>query len=597
MHRGGSRWSVAIGVLFVVGLVMPAAVQASTDLTLSLSASATNQFSDIPLDLTLTVSPAVAGIEVRLLDTASSLDAFGVTTSSGVLDWGFRPSTMQYIGPHFFYVVSTDNGTYASVTSNTVEVDFNRHSVTVSLTAGSPSGSSIVTTLDEMRLHARVAAADCDGGFAIQQLPSGPIEDVAASLIRNDDGTFACGADVNLGVESQGTFEFEADYSESFSNEDATSGPVDFQVGLIPTTIVVSTSTTELEAGTQTSFEAQVSSPVHDAQVIGTGTVTFFDGTTDIGSAPAENLDGRFGTAVVFATLNTVGTHEITAVWSGTSIASPSTSAPLEMSIVTDFAHAIDFGPNYATFYPVVDGFVDTVSIRGELDEPESVAVAITNSHGSVVRRLAVPMRDVGDYSVVWNGRTTAGSTVPAGVYRITTVVTDELGAHVTFTDKVTVSLKKLVWYSVTKTVAGDRFTARGGSAGKVTASPVYAGGARMTLPFIMGPEFYALGYQFSLPTATRYSGFSFSVLGSGSVVDIGLQDKRLGNWPSGSKWIIDYFSPLNEVPSRYGWTAISGNLAYNLLGHTIRGVVLDTGYGHYDVADVRLKYRYALLK
>ena len=596
MHRGGSRWSVAIGVLFVVSLLMPAAADASTPVTLTLAVSSTSEFSDVPLTFTITASPAVAGITVHLVDETTPVAPYGAMTSAdGTATLTFTPAQQSLLGSQVFSANTVDDGTFGAATSNTVQVDLQRHDATVSLTALVDGVPTVLTDLDDLYLLVVVHSPDCDGQLDIEQLPSGLVDHAYPSLIYGG-GSVQCGASVHLGPEPIGDYTFEADYSGSFTNNDASTGPVPINVTLIPTTTVVSSTFTSMEAGTTTWLSAQVTAPVHTNLVYGSGTVTFFDGTTNLGSAPLQNLGD--GTATINVELDSVGTHKITAQWSGTSEAAASTSPALDISVVTNLAHAVDLGPSASTVYPVVDGFGDSVSFRGELDEPESVAITIANSKGTVVRRLAVAMRDVGDYSVAWNGRKASSSTiVPAGAYKVTTVVTDALGAHLTFTDKVTVSPKKLVWHTVTATLAGDRFKARGGSAGKVTASPVYRGGARITLPFIMGEEYYALGYQFTLPTATRYSGLTFSVLGSGSVVDIGLQDKRLGNWPSGSSWIVDYFAPLKEVPTRYGWTAISGNVAYNMLGHTVRGVVLDTGYGHYDVADVRLKYRYALLE
>ncbi|HLY12730.1 MAG TPA: hypothetical protein VKR24_00140, partial [Candidatus Limnocylindrales bacterium] len=160
------------------------------------------------------------------------------------------------------------------------------------------------------------------------------------------------------------------------------------------------------------------------------------------------------------------------------------------------------------------------------------------------------------------------------------------------------VSMKKLVWYTGTTVLAGAHITARGGSGGSITTSPVYAGGVRLTLPNLIGGEYNAVGYQFTLPNATRYSGLSFGLLGSGSeAVDMGLQDSQLGNWPSGSTWIVDYFSPIKEVSTSYRWTTLTGNITYNRIGRTVRGLVLMTAGGHYDVAKVELTYRYALLQ
>lgn len=598
MYRGGSRWSIAIGVVSVIALVMPAAVLASTPVTLTLSASSSSQFTDVPLTFTVTADPAVAGIQLQLDDNGSPLaQGFGVTDSDGVGTITLT-APLAPVGPQLFTASSTGDGIYEAATSNAVEVVLNRHPVSISLWAESDRGSPFVTYLDPFSIVVDIPMAVCDGSLEIKQLPSGiDVQPGGQPWVRN--GVVVCEWFVNMPVQPLGALTFQADYSHSFVHADASTGPVTINVTLIPTTTAVELSTRETEAGTTVALSALVSAPVHGDLVYNTGTVTFFDGSTPLGTVPLGS-EGTYGFGGLFEPFDTLGTHAITAVWSGTDIGLSSTSPPVDLSVVKDFAHAVDLGVSYATFYPVVDGFDDTVSIRGELDEQESAAITISSvATGAVVRRFLIPMRDVGDYSVAWNGRKAMGTAiVPAGAYRITTVITDNLGATITFTDKVTVSLKKLVWHTGTTVLYGNHFKARGESAGKITASPAYSGGVRLTLPFAMVDEYAAVGYQFSLPSATRYSGLSFNVLGSGSeVVWIGLQDKRLGVFPSGSTWVAEDFGPLKQVSSRYGWTSATGNLTYNLLGHTVRAMVISRYGGYYDVAKVELRFRYALLK
>ena len=52
-------------------------------------------------------------------------------------------------------------------------------------------------------------------------------------------------------------------------------------------------------------------------------------------------------------------------------------------------------------------------------------------------------------------------------------------------------------------------------------------------------------------------------------------------------------------MPKGYTWTRVTGNSSYNRIGRTVHGMALADGWssGRYDVAKVKLTYRYALLR
>jgi hypothetical protein len=330
------------------------------------------------------------------------------------------------------------------------------------------------------------------------------------------------------------------------------------------------------------------------------GAVTFFDGTTDLGTkALAGSLGGV--TATLDVNFGSSGTHELLATWGGSTNALPSTSATLALTVSPNVVHAAGLGLGASTFYPVVDGYGDTVAIWGTLGERASVAITIMNpSTRTVVRRLSVARRDAGDYSLTWDGRTAAGALLPAGSYLVKQVVTDTLGASMSATSDVALSPKKLYWYSGSQTRYANQYSVKGSNGGTIAPTTTFYRGMRITLPLGTPGRWAALGYQFTLPSATTYSSISFWVLGKGThTATIGLHDRRLGTWASGSAWIIDYFSPLAPVPKAYGWTHVAGDSTYNRINRTVRGIVLADNWssGRYDIAKVKLSYRYAILK
>lgn len=604
MTRGASRSSIALVVMLGLSVIAPAAVRAGIPVSLVLEAAPTTAFTDELVTLTVTASPPTSGLQINFTDSESSLLKTSWTDDSGVAVATIRGTTDDLIWiPHFVQADFAGNSSYDPATSNVVEVDLSRHPSSVALTFGTPWADGEVNTVDPLVLHGRVVVTTCDGTIGIFELHDDIQTSVGAEyvhLINNGDGTTSCGIDSWQGQQPLGTHHYKAYFGNSWINDDSETGVIDVPITLITTNTSLAASVNPVEVGSNTRLTATLSSPRGSGSFSGMGAVTFFDGATELGTkALAGSLGGV--TATLDVSFGSSGTHDLSATWGGSTNALPSTSATLALTVSPNVAHAADLGLGASTFYPVVDGYGDTVTIRGTLGETASVAITIMNpSTRTVVRRLSVARRDAGDYSLTWDGRTAAGALLPAGSYLVKQVVTDSLGASMSATSDVALSLKKLYWYSGSQTRYANQYSVKGSNGGTIAPTTTFYRGMRITLPLGTPGRWAALGYQFTLPSATTYSSISFWVLGKGThTATIGLHDRRLGTWASGSAWIIDYFSPLATVPKAYGWTHVAGDSTYNRINRTVRGIVLADNWssGRYDIAKVKLSYRYAILK
>ena len=137
-----------------------------------------------------------------------------------------------------------------------------------------------------------------------------------------------------------GSHQITASYGGDSAYSAATSAVLTQVVGKIPTVTTIVESAPAQLLHTGVTFTANVTAPSPNA----TGTVTFMDGTTVLGTAP---LSGSGGVIVslttnanaTFATAGLVtGAHQIVAVYSGDNTFAPSTSAPAA-NMVEDFTN------------------------------------------------------------------------------------------------------------------------------------------------------------------------------------------------------------------------------------------------------------------
>ena len=112
----------------------------------------------------------------------------------------------------------------------------------------------------------------------------------------------------------------DANGESGFSNE------VKVSIPQAVSTLALSASQTSIVSGTSDTFTATITTPGPSP----TGTITFKDGTTNIATVNVTGGVGTFGTSTL-----SVGTHTITAVYSGDSPNAGSTSTSVSVVVST----------------------------------------------------------------------------------------------------------------------------------------------------------------------------------------------------------------------------------------------------------------------
>lgn len=264
-----------------------------------------------------------------------------------------------------------------------------------------------------------------------------------------------------------------------------------------------------------------------------------------------------------------VGTHSLTAEYVGDGTYEDSTSLPVEVVVTVDVVEATGVGVSLSKFYPKVDGYKDTVKVRGTRVEPLSVAIAIKNSAGKTVRSASFA-KAAGAYAWSWNGKNKAGTLQPAGTYTVVQTLRDGYTAKVV-KSTVALSWKKLVWRSFAQTKNLSR------------AAWETTGGA---------------GWAFAVPAATVYGRLTASVYAKGSGV-ITVRDATCGGstWDNSACWTVAY--KLFDNGS-WGWRTVSRAAGGKFVSakHVVRIVVAADGLLWVRKADtVKLTLRYAVLR
>ena len=228
----------------------------------------------------------------------------GPVNASGVFTF---TTTFPVAGNHPLVAVFTANAANASSTSATVI-----ESVGTTATTTNLSVSPIVITAGQtVTLTATVAGSTplgvvtfSDGGVAV----------TGAAV---SGGTAVATYTIYMG----GAHNFTASYGGDSRNAPSTSTPASVFVNFIPSTTTLTSSLNPAAAGQSVILQADLSPS-------GSGTVTFKDGATVIGTAasygPAAQLTTSFATA---------GSHSLTATYGGNSSTNPSTSAPITQTV------------------------------------------------------------------------------------------------------------------------------------------------------------------------------------------------------------------------------------------------------------------------
>ena len=275
-------------------------------------------------------------------------------------------------------------------------------------------------------------------------------------------------------------------------------------------------------------------------------------------------------------------------------------SEVIRVTVTPDGADATGVTRNYSTFYPVKDGYRDSVTMSGNRLEAASVVIKIYSPGGSLVKAATLP-RALGKYSYAWNGRTTSGALRAAGKYKIVQILTDAGGASTAFTSYVNLSHKKLVTKTGYVTKLGSAITAKGDpGSGSITIS-TSGGYARLTGKYPGG--WVGVGYQFTLPSAAVYKSISFQVYSRGpesaGFPHIAVQNFNACPYTSSAAWsesCFDRAKPIGSTPIATTWFSTSANLTANRHGRTVRGLV-SVPHSTQTIYKARIKVIYGVLQ
>jgi hypothetical protein len=147
-------------------------------------------------------------------------------------------------------------------------------------------------------------------------------------------------ASFTISTLASGSHSITASYGGDSGYSAATSAILLQVVGKIPTVTTITLSAPAQLLHTGVTFTANVTAPSPNA----TGTVTFMDGTTVLGTSPLSANGGVIvslttnANAALATTALVTGPHQIVAVYSGDSTFAPSTSAPAA-NMVEDFTN------------------------------------------------------------------------------------------------------------------------------------------------------------------------------------------------------------------------------------------------------------------
>jgi hypothetical protein len=348
-------------------------------------------------------------------------------------------------------------------------------------------------------------------------------------------------------------------------------------------------------------FEASVVVQSGIAAVPVTGDLTITDTTT--GVVLATSSDGGFGGQIGPVAL---GPHVLVIDYAGDPNWMPATSGPINVNVLPDAVEATGVGVSRTLFYPVKDGYRDSVSAKGNRLEPASVSIRVLNSVGRVVRSAAIPTA-TGAYGWSWNGKNSAARLQPAGKYRIVQTLRDAGGTLKTVTSRITLSLKRLHYFTKTYTKVGAAFSAKG----QAGVGSVRTTGSRFYRGVVLrsgyadtngGTGWSAVGYAWTLPSAVVYKSITVRAYGL-SIKQTAIAKLGVWNWTTCPQttgtWYVDCFERWREIVYTTAWYSRAVSITTNRRGKTVRSSVwLEAGQlGKADIGKVGLTVKYGVLR
>ena len=255
-----------------------------------------------------------------------------------------------------------------------------------------------------------------------------------------------------------------------------------------------------------------------------------------------------------------------------------------------------------ATVYPVRDGHLDAVTVRGTVSErPAWLRLEVRSRSGAVVSNRRTAGGPDGVRELVWTGRTGSGRLVPPGTYSLRLVAQDRAGNRRSSSPAtVRVSGQRLVKRTGSMTVSAAKslresfsdecsFVFRHGDGPRAGWIGYYSGGACSS-----GDAYAVADHQVRLPRAVRYGWFRVSAYGGRA--DRKFRDRaqltyhdRFRN-QSTATFRLDPGVGTHTGPRRRAAKHVIGT-------RLVRWSTMTTGTAWYDVKSYTVRFTYYVLR
>lgn len=278
-------------------------------------------------------SPPTGAVTLNLDGKAAG--SAELNTSGGTTSASFTVS-VPTAGTHNLQAVYAGDGNYDSSTSAAVSITVSKMATTTTLTA---APATLSPGIPEALTAVVNAAAGVNSGTAI----TGSVSFYDGTTLLGTATISSYAATLNnVSLDTTKAHLLTAVYSGDTNWAASTSAPLSLTAALLADTVTLSAVPTAAGPGQSVAFTATVTptaAPAANYEQNPTGQVTFFNGTTILGTA---TLATGVGNASI-ATFNTAnlpaGSDAITAVYAGDSYFAPGTSNPVTVT-VEDFTIA-----------------------------------------------------------------------------------------------------------------------------------------------------------------------------------------------------------------------------------------------------------------
>ena len=257
---------------------------------------------------------------------------------------------------------------------------------------------------------------------------------------------------------------------------------------------------------------------------------------------------------------------------------------------------------NPRTVYPVVDNYGDSTRLGVTSNEALSVLEArIYNRAGTLVRIARVGAQPAGARFVTWNGRSAAGTVLPAGAYTFAVVAYDVAGnATMTARTAVNVSAQRLVARTGVRTLTPAASFAQAfiGDCSDVfrPGQPTWVDSFGYYSDFycdstVAGDDLAAATHRLTLPAAVRYGTVRISAYGA-AATDVPESAAVVYLRPDGTS--LGQGFVLSPAAGTYTGPTVAASSM--LQGRTLTWLAGTTDYNWYDVKHFTVAYTYSVL-